>query len=316
MVSSGVIPENGLYQWFNQTIYYFHVPLFFICSGYLYQKYSVVDSFGSWRKNAWKKAVALGVPYVTFSTVTWLLKTVFSGSVNSRTGGLAETLLLRPESPYWFLYTLFFIFLVTPTFSHRQVTVSVCFLAMLLKILNLLGIVTGVYAVDTVMQYEVWFVLGMTVCAASLDGKVRKREGAVWGGSLMGVFLLLSVAVYRRDLHVFGLSFYMGLLACAGVILLVVALFWTGRQARLLGLLANYTMPIFLLHTIFAAPLRIVLFNLGIWTPWVHIVLGLLVSIVGPIAAAELMKRFQWLDFFLYPNKYCKVKIRSDSLGR
>lgn len=55
MTQSGVLPTNDLYKWFNQTIYYFHVPLFFICSGYLYQKLSRVDDIHSWGKNVLKK---------------------------------------------------------------------------------------------------------------------------------------------------------------------------------------------------------------------------------------------------------------------
>ena len=40
MVKASILPDSGLYEWFITTVYYFHVPLFFICSGYLYQKYS------------------------------------------------------------------------------------------------------------------------------------------------------------------------------------------------------------------------------------------------------------------------------------
>ena len=95
MTKANILPENDLYKWFNTTIYYFHVPLFFICSGYLYQKYSKVNDFKSWKKNVAKKALALGVPYVTFSTATWVLKTVFSSSVNDQIGGLGDTLLFH-----------------------------------------------------------------------------------------------------------------------------------------------------------------------------------------------------------------------------
>lgn len=123
MVKANILPGNDLYQWFNTTIYYFHVPLFFICSGYLYQKYSKVNNFFSWKKNIVKKALTLGIPYVTFSTATWILKTVFSGSVNEQIGGLGDTLLFHPTAPYWYLYTLFFIFLVTPTFSTEKMAV-------------------------------------------------------------------------------------------------------------------------------------------------------------------------------------------------
>ncbi len=58
MIKSDILSANGLYRWFNQIIYYFHVPLFFICSGYLYQNLSMlddthkVDDLHSWRRNA------------------------------------------------------------------------------------------------------------------------------------------------------------------------------------------------------------------------------------------------------------------------
>lgn len=70
MTKANILPASDLYKWFNTTIYYFHVPLFFICSGYLYQKYSKVNNVGSWCKNVSKKALALGVPYTTFTTAT------------------------------------------------------------------------------------------------------------------------------------------------------------------------------------------------------------------------------------------------------
>lgn len=107
MTKANILPENDLYQWLNTTIYYFHVPLFFICSGYLYQKYSKVNDFKSWKKNVSKKALALGVPYVTFSTATWVLKTVFSGSVNKQADSLFSTLVLSPSAPYWYLYVAY-----------------------------------------------------------------------------------------------------------------------------------------------------------------------------------------------------------------
>lgn len=117
MTLSNIIPKNDLHKWFITTIYYFHVPLFFICSGYLYQKYGEVNSIKSWWRNIVKKTLGLGVPYVTFTTATWMLKKVFSSSVNREISGLGDILIFHPTSPYWYLYALFFIFLITPTFS-------------------------------------------------------------------------------------------------------------------------------------------------------------------------------------------------------
>ena len=139
MTKASIMPENDLYKWFNTTIYYFHVPLFFICSGYLYQKYSKVNSLGSWRRNVAKKMLALGVPYATFTTATWVLKKVFSSSVNDQIGGLGDTLFLHPTAPYWYLYALFFIFLVTPTFNSVKAVAVGLVVALAAKSLILTG---------------------------------------------------------------------------------------------------------------------------------------------------------------------------------
>lgn len=139
MAKANILPENDLYKWFNTTIYYFHVPLFFICSGYLYQKYSKVSSVGSWYRNVAKKALSLGVLYAAFTTATRVLKKVFSSSVNEQIGGLGDTLFLHPTAPYWYLYALFFIFLITPTFSSVKATAVGLVVALAAKALILTG---------------------------------------------------------------------------------------------------------------------------------------------------------------------------------
>lgn len=152
MTKASILPENDLYEWFETTIYYFHVPLFFICSGYLYQKYSKVNGVSSWCKNVAKKALALGVPYATFTTATWVLKKMFSSSVNDQTGGLGDTLLLHPTAPYWYLYALFFIFLVTPTFSSVKAAAVGLVVAIVVKGLILTGGVQRLRSINSSLK--------------------------------------------------------------------------------------------------------------------------------------------------------------------
>lgn len=217
MTKASFLPENDLYKWFNTTIYYFHVPLFFICSGYLYQKYSKVNSVGSWRRNVAKKVFALGIPYVTFSTATWILKKAFSGSVNNQIGGLGDTLLFHPTSPYWYLYALFFIFLLTPTFKSVKIAVGGLIVATAMKTIALTGGGYGVYAVSTVLSNEIWFVFGMSICAFNVQLKGRKVQGTICGL----LFMILSVMVYKAEISGGVIPFVMGLLACVAVILMV-----------------------------------------------------------------------------------------------
>ena len=95
--------------------------------------------------------------------------------------------------------------------------------------------------------------------------------------------------------------FHNGIAACVAVILMAAGA--EGGFGRGVDFLAKYTMPIFLMHTLFAAPTRAVLLKLGIGSSVIHVVLGLGISFVGPIIAAWIMKKTKWVEFFLYPNK-------------
>ena len=294
MVKAEIIADSSLYQWFNTTIYYFHVPLFFICSGYLYQKYSRVDSAISWIRNVLKKGLALGVPYFTFSTVTWVLKTIFSGSVNQQIGGLAGTLFVHPTSPYWYLYCLFFIFLITPTFVSKKTNMIGLIIAFAMKFVSLVGSGTSIYAIDTILANEIWFIIGMSMNWLELSW-VKPQFGVI----LFGLFLVLSIL----PVDFCGMSFVLGLIACVGVVMML-------YKTKYDSPLARYTMPIFLMHTIFAAPLRSLLLKGGIGNAVIHITAGLMISFTGPIIASIVMSKVKCLDFFLYPGKYIKIGVK------
>ena len=306
MTQANVLPANDLYQWFNQTIYYFHVPLFFICSGYLYQKLSVVNDVHSWGRNVLKKILVLGIPYFTFSLATWVLKTLFSSSVNSEIGGLGDTLFLHPTSPYWYLYALFFLFLITPTFRNRSIAMIGLIIALAFKALGIFG---GMEckSISYILSNEIWFVIGM--CLSVFEFKkylVKKSLGISIATGV--IFLLLSIWVYMIGLNHGVISFLLGLLACFSVVTLMAKIYENRGQSAAFGTLAKYTMPIFLMHTLFAAPLRTVLFKVGIHNAMVHVILGIAISFIGPMIAAVIMKKTKWLEFFLYPGKFIKMK--------
>ena len=140
----------------------------------------------------------------------------------------------------------------------------------------------------------------MSICAFNVQLKDRKVQGIIFGL----LFMILSIVVYTAEIGGSAISFAMGLLACVAVILMVAE--FEQKFGRGMDFLAKYTMPIFLMHTLFAAPMRSVLLKVGIENAVIHVVLGLGISFVGPIIAAWIMKKTKWLEFFLYPNKVIK----------
>lgn len=306
MIKSRILPDTDVYQWFKQTIYLFHVSLFFICSGYLYQRHSKVDTMVSWYKNIKKKLLVLGVPYFTFTILTYLLKTVFSSSVNEEmSNGILNTLFITPTAPYWYLYTLFFIFLFTPTVKSQLMMVVMITVSLLFKAASLLDI--RINAIYYILSYEIWFVIGMLLSVINVKKILNNANYIVVGFLLLLFFVGASIISYVTGNLNDVIGFLLGIVACLSIIVITVTIFSNNVQNKLFGFLAVYTMPIFLMHTLFAAPIRIILLKMGINNPVVHIVLGVLISIIGPILMAELMKKTKLLEFFIYPNKIVKI---------
>ena len=309
MVASNILPDSDLFQWFKQTVYYFHVYLFFICSGYLYQKLNRINDVHSWWKNILKKALCLGVPYFTFSIATWLLKTIFSSSVNTEIGGLFDTLFLHPTAPYWYLYALFFLFLITPTFQNKKKAIMGLAVAIAFKFIWIFEGGYGVRVISYVLSNEIWFVIGMCLNILNIfEKKYSRKKNLVLPSAIGVLFLLLSILIYVNSIENEIISFLMGILACSSVVMIIKNIFDNRRQSAVFGVLAKYTMPIFLMHTIFAASVRTVLFKLEIQDAAIHIVLGIAISFIGPMIAAIIMKKTKWLEFFLYPGKFIKIK--------
>ncbi len=306
VTTAGIIAKNDLYLWFIQTVYYFHVPLFFICSGYLYQRNSGINTIQAWGKNICKKAVGLGVPYFVFSFVTWLLKTFFSSSVNNEVGGLADSLLLHPISPYWYLYALFILFLVTPTFRNRQMAIAGTVIAVAMKIIAVFwhGGGHSVPAITYLLSNEIWFVLGMCLSGAPWRNClcIRKLLWKSLSSILMSIFIVASVFVYACDIGFPGMDFLLGLTACIAVIMVVMYLFRENVQSRLFGYFASYTLPIFLMHTIFAATVRIILLKAGISFSLIHVMVGIMASFAGPVIAMKVMNSLR-IDWLVLPRK-------------
>jgi len=248
----------------------------------------------------------LGIPYFVFSLATWVLKTVFSGVVNNQNTGLLQSLLFDPMSPYWYLYALFFITIIFQPFSNRKTMLIVSSAALIMKVLSVYIDDIQIYAVATVMDNAIWFVLGMLLCFVDVQNRFAENKW-LWIGVVCGVvFLTGSAVVHVLKINMSLIPFFFGVLGCAATLLIIIRITEGLKQIKLMDVLSKYLMPIFLMYTIFAAGIRSVLLKMNIYDSTVHIILGLLFSFAGPMVAAEIMKRIK-LDILIYPSKYIKL---------
>ncbi len=303
MVVNGIFPDDMFYSLTNMSLYTFHVPIFFVCSGFLYQKTNRVHSVKSWLDNVWKKLIALGVPYFTFTTVTVLLKHLAKDSVTNEAGGLIETLFVEPIAPYWYLFALFFMFLLIPCFNtKKQAVLFFCF-AVLMKLVYFtfpyLGIAAP-YIIRQLMGRTIWFAMGVLLAFFD-EGKIKKLALPVCIFSFAGASAI-CVYFYRVYNPSDIVRTSAGFLFIVFIIFLAVSL-QNEKISKLSYRLSDYFMPVYVLHTITSSALRIILIKLEIMNPAIHIIAGLIGGFVIPVIIYEISKKLVVFEFFFYPLK-------------
>lgn len=168
-----------LFQWLSSV----HMQLFFVISGFCF---SVPERYGAY---VWKKVRRLMVPYVVFNAADILPRSLLPQLVN-RPRGLGESLykIVFDGGEYWFLYTLFIIFLIYPAiykYLHRNVYTALALL-ILEAGLPYLPLPCSVFRVQSVAQYLFYFSLG-AVIKQFFGGRVFQAE---YGRT--GVFPLIA----------------------------------------------------------------------------------------------------------------------------
>lgn len=302
MAASGWIDENAWYYCLPvQSIYTFHVPLFFVCSGFLYQRKKTAPTMPEHIKSIKEKLLNLGVPYVTFSVITLLLKTIFSDYVNNQAPHFFSTLLWNPIAPYWYLYTLFWIIVFIPRQKDKKGLAAVFFLAVIAKLITTCTptIESMPAIISKPAGNAVWFAAGMMLTEDTYFKALLQWKAAALA---LCLGMLLCVIFYREKSNsvvlqtTIAVCFVYGLVCC-------ICKADLGRMSRVIHKTRKYFMPVFLMHTIAAAGIRTVLLKLGITSSAVRMTMGALASFLIPVLAYEIADKAWFLQFWIEPSK-------------
>lgn len=296
--SLGLKVQDGALRWFNDGLAYLRMPLFTFLSGFVYgdRPFS-----GSSRLFILGKVRRLLIPMFVVGTGFWLLQSLTPG-VNS-SGGSWYLMHLKPVAHFWFVESLFWIFLVIWALERLSlikntmgfsITVALaCTVYVTIPGWPWLGIEGAIY----LMPY---FLIGLACSRFSLDAWLAR-------GWVKGVGVLLSV----------GLLFYMGLpmpnpdrrtaaMLLIGVFLCLLCLSW-GGVARCLAWVGRYSYAIYLFHVFFTASIRIALHQVGIRYFVLDMVLGIALGLVGPMLIEYVAGRYKWPALLLLGSRAKEV---------
>ena len=157
---------------------------------------------------------------------------------------------------------------------------------------------------------------GMILAFMKTPEALRKQKGVrLLGLAIAILFFAGSVALSAQDVSSAILSFIFGIFGCSAVFVLSVAMKISDKAKRIIHWTSDYTMPVYLMHTIFAAGFRSVLLKIGINNAVIHLMAGLIISFAGPILTAYIMKKLKWAEFVLYPGKFIKFGTKNGEVN-
>lgn len=302
------IQDTWLISYGIDLLYHFHVYIFFFCSGYLLQKSFQKYTDGRlFVREKLLRALEFLIVYILFSGITFAIKTILSDQVNSpESHSFLAVLVKYPINQMWYLYAICIITLFTPMLKTERAANGCLLASLVLKIVVCIPACNSAIPIPIsyLFQHQIWYVLGSLWAYKKIT--VRKWLVAVFAVT----FVTVSTAAFIRGFENAFLDIlltFTGVVATAELCRLI-----TGKTKMFIGwkLVAKYMLQIYLLHTIFAAGIRIVLLKLGINSFWIHLPFGIVFSIVPAVVCGLIADRIKFLNVFFYPVKTIRKRFR------
>ncbi len=286
------------YSWFNDAdriIYAFHMPFFFVLSGYFAPRLKI-ESFST---AVMSRAKRLLYPLVIW-TYVFLGFRALAGAASNSGGEFSDlaSLPLPPVAHFWFLWALFLLqiplvgLILTWRMTPRLWAAS--FLASVLALL-LIPTLPGP-AVPWLLQALLnapYFFLGAVLGSFAISPPLDKAA-LFWG--LVALVGLSGVAVQFPTGLWTGLVLAIAMSAAAITVAGGLSAKW-GRH-RAIGWLryaGEISLTIYVSHTIFSAGARIAMMKVGIdWLP-LHILIGTLAGLIFPALLHIALKKMKLL---------------------
>ena len=294
---AGLIRDAGLFKIIDNMIYAWHMPLFFFLSGLLFlDAIARVTPLAFAVGRAWR----LMWPLALWTWIFFGIRLLAGQSANHPVSAADFPWIpLPPYDHLWFLWALLLVQLgalplcrlLQPFMTDRALSILLGALAVALALVLPLLYVPSAYF-GAAVEHAPYFLAGIAV------GRLAHlRPTPLVAAVAAGLFALILYGTMQAWATVFQ--------SLDLIVLFWVMVAWLDRNAvqpvaalRALRYLGEMSLIIFLAHTIFSAAFRIGLMSVGVtWLP-LHLLVGTVVGLAGPILLYLLARRIglaKWL---------------------
>jgi glucans biosynthesis protein C len=292
------VADDSIFRYLYFTLEYIRMPLFTVISGWVYANKPVVLSHR--KKFLSGKLRRLILPMFVLSTLLFLFRMVIPGTNTTPVVTDLPKNLIFPYDLYWYLYSLFLIFITitildTRPFFHTMkgwlAAITTAFIVLWLTKIYLED-VPNFFSFKGATYLFPFFLIGIAI---------RRYRSEIFQHKLPLIYIMIfGVALVIQQAVWFGILPHQtreSLLGLTVGITGVLLLFNLGIKNKFLIWIGSYAYSIFLFHVFFTGGTRIIFLKIGIENKWIILFCGLILSLWIPIIIDTLINRFTVLRF-------------------
>ncbi len=283
----GITPQDGLHlqdgmlKNSNELLAYIRMPLFTFLSGLVYAWRPLN---GDWKPFFMGKIRRLLVPMLIVGTLFAIIQAVTPGTSTQ----IADWhfLHLKPVAHYWFLESLFLIFMIIIPLEKFKVLDTKAGITTVFCVASYFFIAnTGTPWLSIAGAFYLfpYFLAGIYCTRFPLDLKHQHIVGYIVIPAIL-LFLFFYGHEYISSRRSF-IALLVGTISCF-------ALFLTNMRFSFLASIGNYSYSIYLFHIFFTAASRIIINKTGISETSILFVVGTIAGISGPILVDLIMSKY------------------------
>ncbi len=291
------IESDGIWWLFTkQWIYIFHMPLFFLVSGYLlsYKGWLGKRSYADFIKN---KFVRLLIPYLFWNIIFVIPKYLLQGFLaDDLVFELSEfvNILICPRDSIWghtwFLVALFWVYLCTPLWKRIVEARNkwVFPLVMLVGVgMYILPIDTKVFCLNDLHKDWLFFIMGCYLGKMKVeDFEIKMQKNASFIGVLAVVTSIISLTFYDLEWFKF--------IPCTFILLAFIWISFLFDSKRTINTLAKKSFGIYIMHWPIMIVCRIVLLQIMELPIAIVVISVVLAGYLIPNLIISILQRINW----------------------
>lgn len=171
-------------KYIYDTIYSFHMPLFFFVAGFLSNKNYDIKKFYI------SKIKRLAIPYIFINIIDCIVRKIFSNLVNTDKITIKEILLYGGKTT-WFIYTLFWLFILFPVIDkyiyQRKNTIYFILFLMLINIFDFKLFNMKMFSLNKILYYLIYFSIGYLL----KDYYLEIKEKVINNKKILIIFIIV-----------------------------------------------------------------------------------------------------------------------------